>query len=130
MNQLRRTSVISASALTIAIIWASLDPSGGDVVAGHHRSAHLVSYAMLAFAWRIALARLAGWLVALFVIAFGFLQEGIEIFGHSHSFEVKDALINALGAIVGVGFAHVGVKWLGTITNPSGGESQNVSSDD
>jgi hypothetical protein len=112
MNQLHRISAVCAIVLTFILLWASVFPSGGEIVARHHRGAHLISYAMLAFAWRVALARLAWWLVALFVIAFGFMQEGIEVFGHFHPFEVNDALVNALGAIAGVGFAQLGMNWL------------------
>ena len=115
MSQLQRISVACAIVLTIILLWASVAPSGGEFVARHHRSAHLISYAILGVAWRVALMRISGWLVALFVIAFGFLQEGIEIVGHSHPFEVSDALINALGAIAGVGFAQLSLRWIGTI---------------
>ena len=115
MSQLQRISVACAIVLTIILLWASVAPSGGEFVARHHRSAHLISYAILGVAWRVALMRISGWLVALFVIAFGFLQEGIEIVGHSHPFEVSDALINALGAMAGVGFAQLALRWLSTI---------------
>jgi VanZ family protein len=85
--------------------------------ADHHRSAHLISFAILALAWTLALTRAPTLVVALFVIGFGFLQEGIEIFGHSHPFEINDVVIDSLGAIIGVILAYVS-KWIVSIKQP------------
>jgi hypothetical protein len=110
MNSLRRVSLVCAIALTIILLWASVVPFAGEFAAKHHRSAHLIAYAILALAWRGALARLPAWVVALSVIGFGFLQEGIEVFGHFHHYELNDALVDGIGATAGVVFAHLATK--------------------
>jgi hypothetical protein len=110
MNNLRRASLVCAIALTIILIWASVVPVAGEFAAKHHRIARLVSYAILALEWRAALVDLPAWIVALSVIGFGFLQEGIEVFGHLHHYEFNDAIIDRIGAIMGVVFAHVAMK--------------------
>jgi VanZ family protein len=113
MDNLRRAFVVFAIALTIILLWASVAPSAGELFAArHHRGAHLVSYFILAFAWRGALWHMPIWVVALSVVGFGFLQEGIEVFGHAHPYELKDALVDAVGAITGTVFAHVTMKHL------------------
>jgi VanZ family protein len=100
--------LVCAIALTIALLWASFLPTVGQTFGGdHHLSAHLISFAILALAWTWALTRAHTSIVALFVIGFGFLQEGIEIFGHGHPFEINDVVIDALGAIIGVMLAYV-----------------------
>jgi len=110
---LRRASLTCAIALTIALLWISFVTSDGQSFAvKHHRSAHLISFAILAFTWRVALPRLPASIVTLLIIGFGFLQEGIEVFGHVHPFELNDALIDAVGAIIGVLSASLVVKYL------------------
>ena len=49
-------------------------------------------------------------MVALGVIGFGFLHEAIEIFGHSHPYEMEDVAIDASGALTGLILAHVAKK--------------------
>ncbi len=86
-------------------------PSAGQAFAGaHHRTAHLVSFAILAFTWQGALTRVPAWILALSVAGFGFLHEGVEVYGHVHPYEINDALIDALGGIVGVGLAQLAMK--------------------
>lgn len=131
MNKLRRASLVCAIALTIILLWASVVPITGEFAAKHHRSAHLISYAILAVAWRGALEHMPTWVVALVVIGFGFLQEGIEVFGHAHRFELDDALIDALGAIMGVVFADIAMRQLATENgNPPVAGSRNAGADD
>ncbi len=114
MNNLRYAFFACAIALTTMLLWAGVMPSAGEAIGARlHVSAHLISYAVLAFAWRGALAHIPVSIVALFVIGFGFMQEGIEVFGHAHPYESGDALIDALGAIVGAVFAQLVVKQLG-----------------
>jgi hypothetical protein len=108
---LRRACLVCAIAFTIALVWASIMPSAGQAFAGaHHRSAHLVSFAILAFTWHGALARVPAWIVALCVIGFGFLHEGVEVYGHVHPYELNDALIDAAGGIAGVLLAQLAMK--------------------
>ena len=51
--------------------------------------------------------------IGLSVIGFAVFQEVIEIYGHAHSFEMHDVVIDALGASIGVIFAYVVKKYLG-----------------
>ena len=79
----------------------------------HHRSAHLISYAALAFAWRGTLTRTPTWILVIAVIAFGFLQEGVEVVTHAHPYELSDAMLDAVGALVGAVGARVALRILG-----------------
>src|SRR5438046_6357838 len=55
---LRRVSLACAIALTIALLVAGVMPSAGQAFGGElHRRAHLVSFAVLALAWRWSLPR-------------------------------------------------------------------------
>lgn len=111
MSNLRRVSLVCAIALTIVLVWASVVPFAGEVFgAKHHRSAHLVSFAILALAWRVALPHMPSWAVALIVVGFGFLHEAIEVIGHAHPYELSDALIDGIGAIMGVTVAQIAMK--------------------
>jgi hypothetical protein len=103
IKYLRRASLVCAIALTILLLWAAVALSVGEAfAANHHRSAHLISYAILALTWRVAVAQIPTWIVTLFVIGFAVIHEGIEIFGHAHPYEIDDAFIDAIGAIIGV----------------------------
>src|SRR2546430_14538587 len=108
---LRRVSLVFAIALTIALLVASVMPSAGQAFGGElHRRAHLVSFAVLALAWRWSLARVPVSVVALGVIGFGFLHEAIEIFGHRHPYEMDDVAIDACGAVLGLILAQLAKK--------------------
>jgi VanZ family protein len=98
---------LAAVALTVSILAASLIPTAGEVAYGDwHWIAHFGAYAALAWLWRRALPRASALRVAAAVIAFGFAQEAIEIAGHAHAFELADALVDAVGAVVGIAAAH------------------------
>jgi hypothetical protein len=94
--------------MTAVLLAAAVTPGAGEgVIGAHHRLSHLVSFAAVAFAWTLALPRIRSVVVAAGVIAFGFAQEAIEIFGHAHPFELRDALWDGLGAAAGVAAARV-----------------------
>jgi hypothetical protein len=108
---LRRVSLFCAIALTIALLVASVMPSAGQAFAGElHRRAHLISFAVLALAWRWAVPQVPASLVALGVIGFAFFHEAVEIFGHGHPYEMEDVLIDASGALIGLILAQVAKK--------------------
>ena len=108
---LRRVSLFCAIALTIALLVASVTPSAGQAFGGDlHRRAHLISFAVLAFAWRWALPQVPVSMVALGVIGFGFVHEAIEIFGHGRPYEMGDVAIDASGAVTGLILAQVAKK--------------------
>ena len=79
---------------------------------GWHWHSHFVSFAILAFAWRCGLPGVSAWVIALATIAFGFAHEAIEIVGHAHDYEWADAVVDGIGAIVGVLFAYLPVRFL------------------
>lgn len=90
--------------MTLLQLWAAWEPSVGQFAAGRlhlHALAHVGSYALLAVAWACGLPEVPLIVIALAVIAFGFGQEALEMFGHSHNFERHDVLIDAFGALTG-----------------------------
>src|SRR3989442_7851696 len=92
---LRRVSLFCAIALTIGLLVAGVMPSAGQAFGGElHRRAHLVSFAVLALAWRWSLPRVPVSMVALGVIGFAFLHEAIDVFGHGHPYEMEDVAID------------------------------------
>ena len=104
---MKRISLVSAIALTIVLIWASLSPKASEAFAvGPHWLPHLASFAALAFAWTLAVPRTPTLLVALAVVAFGFAHEAIEIVGHAHGYELADAIVDGIGAVCGALIAH------------------------
>ena len=46
----------------------------------------------------------------MWICSFGFLQEFIEVFGHAHTFELNDAVIDSIGAIVGAVLGDMAIK--------------------
>ena len=108
---LRRASLVCAIALTIALLVAAVMPSAGQAFGGElHRKAHLISFALLALAWRWSLPQVPVPMVALGVIGFAFLQETIEISGHGHPYEMEDVAIDASGAVIGLILAQLARK--------------------
>ena len=108
---LRRVSLFCAIALTIALLVASVMPSAGQAFGGElHRRAHLISFAVLALAWRWAVPQVPASLVALGVIGFAFFHEAVEIFGHGHPYEMEDVAIDASGALIGLILAQLAKK--------------------
>ena len=99
-------------AMTIAFVWAASNPLPGKVLAAFswsalwlyaaHYAAHFAAFATYAVVWSLGLPRVRPVVLACAVIAFGFLHEAYEIQGHSHGFELDDAIVDALGAIAGL----------------------------
>ncbi|HXM84113.1 MAG TPA: hypothetical protein VN929_19645 [Burkholderiales bacterium] len=107
-QNLRRVSLACAIALTIALLGASVVPSAGRIVTIEaHWFAHFVSFAILAFAWTFGLPSVSPFIVAPVVIAFGIVHEAIEIVGHAHTYELGDAFVDGVGAIIGVLLARL-----------------------
>jgi hypothetical protein len=101
---LERLFLTAAIVMTLGLLWASVIPGSGKAGAygGLHYVNHFTGYAVLAFAWRRGLPKVPPWAMLAAVIAFAFVQEGIEVAGHGHPFELNDAVVDALGAMVGV----------------------------
>ena len=109
---MKRISLAGAIALTLVLLWASISPRASEVAAvGPHWLPHLVSFGALAFAWALGVPRVPTSIVALAVIAFGFGHEAIEVFGHAHGYELRDAIVDGIGAACGALLACVLKAW-------------------
>lgn len=92
-------------AMAIGLFVVAAEPGAGRLFHGRwHHVAHFATFALFGAVWTLALARLPARHIAAGIVAFGFLHEGLEILGHMHAFELRDAMINGAGAIVGVTF--------------------------
>src|SRR5207245_11742923 len=93
---LRRVSFVCAIALTIALLVASVMPSAGQAFGGElHRRAHLVSFAVLALAWRWSLPRVPVSVGALGVMGFAFLHEAMDTYGSRPPYARQQAASHA-----------------------------------
>jgi hypothetical protein len=109
---LKRIFLAGAVALTVVLLWASISPRASEVAAvGPHWLPHLASFGALAFAWAMGVPRAPTLIVALAVIAFGFAHEAIEIVGHAHGYELRDAIVDGIGGVAGALLARVVRAW-------------------
>jgi VanZ family protein len=98
----RQFSAIAAIGLTIGLFVVGGRPEAGQVFKGNwHWAAHLLSYALIALAYALALPRISVFSVAAIVAAIGGIHEFYEIEAHGHDFETPDLLVNATGALLG-----------------------------
>ena len=105
---LARVCLAIAVTMTLAFLWAGVSPAAGRIApSGMHDLTHFASFGVLAMAWSFAYARVPSMLVVLSVVAFGFVQEAIEIIGHGHAFEFSDTIVDALGTVAGVACARL-----------------------
>ena len=72
-----------------------------------HGLLHFGTFAVLTLLWVRGLPRVSPLVIALAVVAFGFAHEAIEIVGHAHAYELRDALIDGAGAACGALLASV-----------------------
>jgi glycopeptide antibiotics resistance protein len=78
-------------------------PAAGHAFPGaKHQFAHLTAYALISFCLGKGWQKLHAVQIVLIVASIGFIHELTEIVTHSHAFETNDAIINALGAVIGV----------------------------
>ena len=106
-EQLEKLFAATGIAMTAVLLTDAITPLHRDIAPGlPHYVAHLATFAALATVWTLSLPRIGAFYLAAALIAFGFLHEGIEILGHHHSFELYDALTDAAGVILGIGFAR------------------------
>jgi len=89
-------------AMAIGLFFIGSEPGAGRLFHGRwHHVAHFVTFALFGVIWTLALPKVPARHIAAGAVAFGFLHEGFEILGHMHAFELRDALVNGVGAIVG-----------------------------
>ncbi len=75
-----------------------------------HWVAHLAAYALIAFAFGLGWSQRSTLSIWVFVAAIGAIHEITEIITHSHAFETEDAVVNAIGALIGVAILRVIVR--------------------
>jgi VanZ family protein len=97
-----RLFMVVGVAMAIGLFVIASEPNAGRLFHGRwHHVAHFATFALLGGIWTLALPRVPVRHIAAGAVAFGFLHEGLEILGHLHAFELRDAVVNGAGAIVG-----------------------------
>ena len=77
-------------------------PAASQVFPGTlHFVAHLFTYALIAFLLGMGWQKLQVIIVAAVVASIGCIHEVTEIITHSHGLEMRDVVINAIGAVIG-----------------------------
>jgi len=91
-------------AMAAWLVWIASAPITGDVFDNWytHYPAHFAAFAALAITWCFGFPRASVIVLAVPLVAFGFVHEAYEIAGHVHGFELYDALTDAAGAIAGI----------------------------
>jgi hypothetical protein len=106
-----RVFLAGAIAMTIGLTLVAMTPLSTSMLAPMpHRSAHVVAYALVAYAWGRGMPLVPAPVLVLACVALGFAHEALEIVGHRHPFELADAYYNAAGAIAGVVLSRVPMR--------------------
>jgi len=88
---------------TLGLFTIGSFPAAGHAFPGPlHWVAHLAAYALIAFAYGLGWPQRPAAQIAGLVAIIGAIHETTEIFTHSHAFETKDVIVNAIGALIGV----------------------------
>ena len=92
--------------LVISLFTIGSLPATGHAFQGNlHWAVHLSIYALITFSFSMGWQKVPTVYMALLVSVIGLIHELTEIITHSHGFEYKDVLINALGALIGMTIA-------------------------
>jgi VanZ family protein len=110
----------AAVLLTVSLFAISSAPNAGQAFPGvMHWAAHLAAYALVAFAFGLGWPKRPIVHIAILVAAIGIIHESTEIVTHSHAFETEDAIVNAIGALVGVAIQRTTqraiTRWRGNV---------------
>ena len=91
-------------AMVIELMWVALRPVQSIALEGpyRHYTAHFLVFAALAIAWTCGLPRVRSVVLAFAIVVFAFVHEAVEIYGHAHGFELYDAIVDSIAAVVGV----------------------------
>jgi uncharacterized membrane protein (DUF2068 family) len=93
----------SAVLLTLGLFTVGSIPNAGEAFPGAmHWVTHLAAYALIAFAYGLGWPKRPMAHIAILVAAIGIVHEITEISTHNHAFETEDAMVNAVGALIGV----------------------------
>ena len=94
--------------MAVSLVAVAGKPGAGYLFPGRwHYIAHFLTFAVFGAVWTLGLPKASPLHVAAGAVAFGFMHEAYEIAGHVHGFELVDAIVDAMGAIVGISFAHL-----------------------
>lgn len=89
--------------LTLGLFTVGSMPAAGHAFPGAiHWVAHIAAYALIAFAFCLGWQQHPALHIAALIAIIGAIHEATEIITHSHGFEIEDAIVNAIGALVGV----------------------------
>jgi hypothetical protein len=106
---LQRICLTSAFIIGVFLVWAASQPAVGKIAAPHwHYAAHFAAFALLAAMSALGMPRVPLLALTASIVLFGFLHELYEIVGHAHGFELRDAVVDGIGAVAG---AHA-ARWL------------------
>jgi VanZ family protein len=95
--------IFSACLFTIGSI-----PAAGLAFPGiMHWVAHTTAYAMIAFATSLGWEKWPVMRITAVVVAIGAIHETSEIITHNHGLEIKDIMVNTIGALLGVAFQRI-----------------------
>jgi len=104
---------IASIALVIALFTVGSLPATGHAFPGNlHWGVHLSTYAVISFCMGMGWQKLPAAFTTVIVAAIGIVHEVTEIVTHSHNFEFYDAVINTLGALIGMAILILVRKWV------------------
>ena len=94
--------------LLLALFTVGSVPTVGQAFTGSmHWVVHLAAYALIALTFGLGWQNIRLAFVVAIVATIGAFHELTEIITHSHSFELNDAVVNSLGALIGVATLYV-----------------------
>lgn len=100
----------AAAFFTLLLFSVGSLPAAGQVFPGvSHWIAHLVTYALIAFAFAHGWPMRPAIQIFVFVSVIGAVHEASEIYTHNHGIEWEDVMINAAGAFLGLA-AQLGIR--------------------
>ena len=72
-----------------------------------HEVAHLSAFALISISCGLGWQKMQATYIVLIVASIGFVHELTEIITHNHPFETQDAVIDAIGALIGVAILSI-----------------------
>lgn len=99
----------SATALLILCLFSvGSIPAVGEAFTGKmHWVIHLSTFALIAFNFGLGWQNMRAMHVAIIVTTIGVIHELTEIITHSHGFELRDAIVDGFGALIGVSILNM-----------------------
>jgi VanZ family protein len=113
MSPLNSIFRITTILLILALFTVGSVPATGQAFPGNlHWAVHLAAYASISFSLGMGWQKIPVVYTAVIVAAIGIFHEVTEIVTHSHVFEFYDAVVNFLGAVIGMVFLILVRKWV------------------